>query len=70
MEYLKASYVVSSLVYTLLGLAIFWISFVVVDRITPYKLWQEICEKQNLALAVIVSAVAIGISLIIASAIH
>jgi len=70
MEYLKVPYFISALVYTLLGLAIFWLSFIVVDKITPYQLWKEICEKQNTALAIIVGAVALGISLIIASAIH
>jgi uncharacterized membrane protein YjfL (UPF0719 family) len=34
------------------------------------QVWKEICEKQNMALAVFLGSVAIGIAIIIASAIH
>jgi putative membrane protein len=30
---------------------IFWLCFIIVDKITPYDLWREIVEKQNKALA-------------------
>jgi len=44
--------------------------FVVIDKLTPYNLWEEIVEKQNQALARVVAAVALGICLIVAAAIH
>ena len=40
--------------YALLGVVIFWISFIIVDKISPYKLWEEIVEHRNLALAIVV----------------
>jgi uncharacterized membrane protein YjfL (UPF0719 family) len=49
---------------------IFWISFVVIDKITPYNLWEEIVEKQNQALALVVAAMSLGICIIVAAAIH
>ena len=37
---------------------------------TPYDLWLEIVEKQNVALALVVAAMALGICVIVAAAIH
>ena len=63
-------FLVSALVYSPLGVAIFVISFLVVDWITPYHLWKEIVEKQNRALAVLLGFMSLGIALIIAASIH
>ena len=69
-EWLKPAAFFGSIVYALIGVVVFWISFVVIDWITPYKLWEEIVEKQNRALALVVAAMALGISIIVAAAIH
>ena len=61
---------ISAIVFTLLGILIFVIAFVVMDRVTPYHLWKEIVQEHNVALAVLVGAMSIGICIIIASAIH
>ena len=69
-EWLKPDVVLGSLVYAFLGVAIFWLCFLVIDKLTPYDLWQEIVEKQNVALGVIVAAMSLGICVIVAAAIH
>ncbi|MGE3692977.1 MAG: DUF350 domain-containing protein [Novosphingobium sp.] len=56
--------------YSLLGIVVFVVSFVLVDKLTPGELWAEIIERQNVAVAVLAGAVAIGISSIIAAAVH
>ena len=61
---------VAALVYAAIGLVIFGVAFVVVDRLTPYHLWKEIVDEKNAALAIVVGAMAIGISIIIAAAIR
>jgi uncharacterized membrane protein YjfL (UPF0719 family) len=61
---------ISSLLYSILGVAVFWISFVVVDKFTPYELWKEIVEKKNQPLATVVAAMCLGIAIIVAAAIH
>ena len=58
-----------ALVYALLGIAIFVLSFIIVDRLTPGSMWKEIIDEHNTALAVMMGAIAIGISIIIAAAI-
>ena len=41
-----------------------------IDKITPYDLWQELVEKQNVALGIVVGAMCLGISIIVAAAVH
>lgn len=60
----------STLLYAVVGIVVFAIGFLVLDLLTPGKLWQEIHEKQNTAVAVFAGAVAIGLAMIVAAAIH
>jgi putative membrane protein len=69
-EWMKPGIIVGSIMYALIGVAIFWICFVIVDKITPYDLWAEIVEKKNVALAIVVGAMCIAIGLIVAAAVH
>ena len=62
--------VVNSIVFSVLGVVIFWASFLVIDRMTPYHLWHELCDGKNTALAIVVGAMSLGICTIIAAAIH
>ena len=64
------SYVVNAVVFSFLGVLIFWICFKMMDRLTPYLLWKEIIEEHNTALAIVVGALSLGICLIIAASIH
>ncbi|MCL2589757.1 MAG: DUF350 domain-containing protein [Betaproteobacteria bacterium] len=62
---------VNSLLYSVLGVIVFWLSFLVIDKVTPhYDLWKEIVHEKNQPLATIIAAMCIGIAIIIASAIH
>ncbi len=70
MEMIKPGAVLASLLFALIGVAVFWLCFVIIDKITPYDLWSEIVEKQNQALALVVAAMCLGISIIVAAAIH
>ena len=69
-EWLKPAALIGSLVYALIGVAIFWLCFVIIDKLTPVNLWQEIVEKHNRALALVVAAMCLGISIIVAAAIQ
>lgn len=69
-DMLKPGAIVASLVFALLGIVVFWLCFIIIDKITPYDLWGEIVEKQNVALALVVAAMSLGICLIVAAAIH
>lgn len=69
-EWIKPGAVLGSLVFALMGVLIFGLCFVIIDKLTPYNLWNEIVEKQNRALALVVAAMSLGICIIIAAAIH
>ena len=69
-EMVKPAAVLASLLYALMGVLVFWLCFVIIDKITPYDLWGEIVEKQNVALALVVAAMSLGICIIVAAAIH
>jgi putative membrane protein len=70
LEWLKPSVILGTILYAVIGVVVLWVSFVVIDRITPYKLWDELCEKKNVALAIVVGAMFIAIGQIVAAAIH
>ena len=59
----------ASALYSALGIVMLVLAFVVIDKLTPGSLWQEIMEKQNRALATLAAGVAIGVSIIIAAAV-
>lgn len=60
----------STLLYAGVGIIVFVVGFVILDLLTPGKLWEEIEGKQNVAVAIFAGAVAIGLAIIVAAAIH
>ena len=70
MEWIKPAVLLGSVVYALMGVLVFWLCFIVIDKLTPYNLWEEIVEKQNKALGMVVAAMSLGICIIVAAAIH
>jgi len=69
-DLINVGFVVNAIVFAFLGVAIFWLSFLVIDKLTPYHLWKEIIEEHNTALAIVVGAMSLGLCVIIAAAIH
>lgn len=61
---------VNAIVYALLGIVIFALSFITIDKLTPHDLWKEIIEEKNVALAIIVGFMALAMGIIIAAAVH
>jgi len=62
--------VVQAIVFAAIGIVVFAAALVIVDKFTPYNLWKEIIQEHNTALAILLGAMSIGISVIIASAVH
>lgn len=66
-----------SVVFVLLALVLFLVSWRVIDKITPGKLNKELCpdgprdlNPPNVALAIVVGSMMLGMAVIIAAAIH
>jgi uncharacterized membrane protein YjfL (UPF0719 family) len=70
LEWLKPGVVLGTILYAVIGVIVLWVSFVAIDKLTPYKLWEEICDNKNLALAIVVAAMFLAIGQIVAAAIH
>ena len=60
---------VAAAVFAVLGIVLFIAAFFLFDRLTPGLLWKEVIEEHNTALAILIGAVAIGLSIIISAAI-
>ncbi|APV48628.1 hypothetical protein BWI17_02360 [Betaproteobacteria bacterium GR16-43] len=69
-EYLKPAALVGSIVYSVIGVFLVAIAFVVIDKLTPYDLWKELIENRNQPLATVVAAFCIAIAIIVAASIH
>jgi uncharacterized membrane protein YjfL (UPF0719 family) len=63
-------HILAAIIFSAVGLAAFCVSLWVISKITPFSLRKEIEEDQNTALGVIIGAMIIGMSIIIAAAIH
>ncbi len=61
--------VLSTIIFVLIGLVVFAVAFFIVVKITPFSVKKEIEDDQNVALAIIIGAIIIGVALIISSAI-
>ena len=62
--------VLTSIVFSLLGIVILLIAYFIIERLTPENTWNEISKNNNTALAIVFAAFIIGISMIISAAIH
>ncbi|MFD2969296.1 DUF350 domain-containing protein [Sphingobacterium bambusae] len=62
--------IAASVIYSLIGIAVLLLAYWILERLTPENSWQEIVKNKNVALAVVFAAFIIGISIIIAAAIH
>ncbi len=62
-----ASEVISMVVYTVIGMILLWIAWKIIDVVTPFPIIKEIEEDQNTALAILIGAVFISMSIIIAA---
>ena len=62
--------VIAATVFAFLGIIVLLVSFLILDKLTPYSLWKEIIDDQNTALAILMGAVVLGLSIIVAAAIH
>lgn len=56
-------------IFALAGLLLFALAFFVMGKAAPFSIRKEIEEDQNIALAIVIGSVIIGIALIIVAAI-
>jgi putative membrane protein len=69
-ELISLKSILGSVVYSVVGITILVIAYIVFEKITPENLRKEIIEKQNTALAIVSASFILAIAIIIATAIH
>ena len=67
---LKPALILSTIIYSFLGMIIFGIAFAIFNKLMPFSVRKEIEEDQNTSLGIIMGAFLIGLALIISSAMH
>ena len=60
---------VTTIIFVLIGLIVFAAAFFIIVRVVPFSVKKEIEDDQNTSLAILIGAMIIGISIIIAAAI-
>lgn len=55
--------------FSCVGILVLLVCLVLMEKVTPYSITNEIVEEHNTALAIVVSAIVLGVSLIIAASI-
>ena len=66
---LHGGQVVSALVFSAIGIAVFGLFFLVLPKLLPFSLKKEIEEDQNVAFGVVIAAVVLGMAIIIGQAV-
>lgn len=61
---------VGSVVFSLVGMAVFGLGFVLMRKLLPMDMHKEIETDHNVALAIVIASVILGLSIIIGSSIH
>jgi putative membrane protein len=59
-----------ALIYSLIGIVLFAVAFLVIVKVAPFSIRKEIEEDQNTSLGIIIGAVILGISMIISAAVQ
>ena len=67
---IQTAEVVATIFYTFLGLGLFIMSYILIDWLSPIDLHEEMAEKGNVAVAVVIGSVMISLALLIASIIQ
>jgi putative membrane protein len=65
-----AGVLITTAIFTAFGLLVFGLAYIIIVKASPFSIRKEIEDDQNVALAVIIGAVIIGVAIIIAAAIQ
>lgn len=59
--------ILSTLVYGVIGFALFMFSLWIMERLTPFSLEKKITEENNVALGIVVGAIILALGIIYSS---
>lgn len=59
-----------AVLWSAVGMFLFGCAFLVIRKVCPFSIREEIKEDQNSSLGIVIGAVLLGIAIIVAAAIH
>ncbi len=70
MEELGLKYLLSTIIYSVLGFVLFVAALYAIEKVTHFSVQKEIVEDQNTALGIVIGSIVIAMGIIISAAIH
>lgn len=70
MEQLHLEGILSTLVYSAIGILVFLVVLGLIEMATKYSINKKIAQEGNVALAIVLGSIIIALGMIISSAIH
>jgi uncharacterized membrane protein YjfL (UPF0719 family) len=70
MEELGLKYLVSTVVYSFLGLLLFMAALYIIEKVTQFSVSQKVVQEGNVAVSIVVGSMIIAMGLIVSAAIH
>ena len=61
--------IIQTLIFTTIGLILFALAFLIMDKTLPFSLRKELEEDHNTAIAIVLASIIIGIAMIVSAAI-
>jgi putative membrane protein len=65
-----AQALIASVLFSLLGIAVFAIAFLIMSKAAPFSIRKELEDDQNTALGIVMGSIIIGLAMIISAAVH
>ncbi len=70
MEDLGLHTLLSTVIYSFLGLLLFIVALFIIEKITEFSIRNKVVKEGNVAVAIVVASIVIAMGLIVSSAIH
>jgi putative membrane protein len=67
---LLTQHAIAAFVFSTIGLIVLALAIFLMSKLMPLPFWKEVEEDQNIALGILCGSIILGISIIIAAAIH
>ena len=65
-----ARLIITTLAFSIIGILLFALAFWIIVKAAPFSVRKELEEDQNVALAIVIASVIIGIALVVSAAVH
>ncbi|TWT94889.1 DUF350 domain-containing protein [Neorhodopirellula pilleata] len=62
-------HLIAATVFSVVGIIVFVFCLILAEKLTPFSIIHEIGEEHNMAVSIVVAAIVLGVSIIIAAAI-